>query len=177
MKMPDTINGKTPEEIKKGLECCTIPDCEGCPYDDDPSCVVKNADALAYIQQLEERNERLEYTLCGVMHSIDKWLDAEPYDFDKDDGTEAATRASNSREVALKAIEQLETRIAQAERERDAAVKVMSLVRLCENCKHCDKSCESYPCSSCSMDRERRKPNWEWRGVCTRNTKKEENHA
>lgn len=64
-----------------------------------------------------------------------------------------------------------ESHIAQVERERDAAVKVMRMVRLCENCKHIDKPCESYPCSSCSMDRERRKPNWEWRGVCAENTK------
>jgi hypothetical protein len=74
---------------------------------------------------------------------------------------------------ALAYIQQLESRLAQVERERDAAVKVMRLVRLCENCKHCDKPCESYPCSSCAMDRERSKPNWEWRGVCPENSKEE----
>lgn len=46
---------KTPDEIKKGLECCTVPLCAECPYDSDPSCVVKNEDALAYIQQLESK--------------------------------------------------------------------------------------------------------------------------
>lgn len=79
-------------------------------------------DVLAYTRQLEERNSNLEYTLLGVMHSVDKWLDVEPYDFDKDDGTVAATRASNAREVALKAIEKAQSDLAQAERERDAAV-------------------------------------------------------
>ena len=49
---------KTPDEIKKGLECCTIPLCAECPYDGEASCVVKNEDALAYIQQLEEKYER-----------------------------------------------------------------------------------------------------------------------
>lgn len=106
---------KTPEEIKKGLGRCQLNkellfvDCSHCPYYMDTAhCdLVLHADALAYIQKLEERNKTLEYTLLGVMHSIDKWLDVEPYDFDKDDGTEAATRASNAREVALKAIEQL----------------------------------------------------------------------
>lgn len=49
---------KTPEEIKKGLECCnTYNGCLNCPYDKaDGSwvCTVeRNADALAYIQQLE----------------------------------------------------------------------------------------------------------------------------
>lgn len=151
MKTPDTINGKTPEEIK-GI----MANPRDCMFD---LCSFMRS-ALAYIQQLEERNERLEYTLCGVMHSIDKWLDAEPYDFDKDDGTEAATRASNSREVALKAIEQLETRLAQAERERDAAVAdlenvigLSSIVNLdCEYCKHMDRPV----CKKCE---------WKWRGV------------
>lgn len=46
---------KTHEEIKKGLECCTIPLCAECPYDSEASCVVKNEDALAYIQQLEAK--------------------------------------------------------------------------------------------------------------------------
>lgn len=74
---------------------------------------------------------------------------------------------------SLAYIQQLESRLAQVERERDAAVKVMHLVRTCENCKHCDKPSESYPCSLCAMDRKRSKPNWEWRGVCAENTKEE----
>jgi len=49
---------KKPEEIKKGLECCnTYNDCLNCPYDKADgswACTVeRNADALAYIQQLE----------------------------------------------------------------------------------------------------------------------------
>lgn len=50
---------KTPEEIKKGLECCnTYNGCQSCPYDDKVEkgwvcCVQRNADALAYIRQLE----------------------------------------------------------------------------------------------------------------------------
>ena len=47
---------KTPDEIKKGLECCTIPLCAVCPYDGEESCIEKNnEDALTYIQQLEEK--------------------------------------------------------------------------------------------------------------------------
>lgn len=121
------INGRTPDEIKKGLECCYNPamvhdTCSACPYnEDEDGCRDIFADALAYTRQLEECNSKLEYTLLGVMHSVDKWLDVEPYDFDKDDGTVAATRASNAREVALKAIEKAQSDLAQAERERDAA--------------------------------------------------------
>lgn len=53
------MNLKTAEEIKKGLKCCnTYNDCQNCPYDDKVEkgwgcCVQRNADALAYIRQLE----------------------------------------------------------------------------------------------------------------------------
>ena len=59
---------KTPDEIKKGLYCCShLCGCiEGCPYEADGSC--ENADgverdALAYIQQLEAEldNTRLSF--------------------------------------------------------------------------------------------------------------------
>ena len=58
---------KTPDEIKKGLECC-ISDAYGCnekcPYFNSLSngvdCAVKmHADALTYIQQLEAANAEL----------------------------------------------------------------------------------------------------------------------
>lgn len=49
---------KTPDEIKKALVYCnTFNNCQNCPYDKDGDgwgCVVeRNADAIAYIQQLE----------------------------------------------------------------------------------------------------------------------------
>ena len=163
---------KTPEEIKRGLEGCggLDGDCENCPYDEQTIYCNDRLmrDALAYIQQLEERNKTLEYTLLGVMHSIDKWLDVEPYNFDKDDGTEAATRAANAREVALKAIDQLESRLAQVERERDAAIADLKLYAGCKVCKHGDFKFTS-ECMDCSYDNN----NWQWRGICPENTKEE----
>ena len=59
--MQEVRTMKTPEEIKKGLECCnTYNDCQNCPYDDKVDkgwgcCVQRNADALAYIRELEAR--------------------------------------------------------------------------------------------------------------------------
>ena len=54
---------KTPEEIKKGLECCTTGNylsCRKCPYEQGGCGEDENLkDALAYIQQLER--ERDEY--------------------------------------------------------------------------------------------------------------------
>ena len=48
---------KTPEEIKKGLECCIkFLACEYCPYFE--SCSEMEEDALAYIQQLEAKVPR-----------------------------------------------------------------------------------------------------------------------
>ncbi len=53
----NTINGRTPEEIKCGLECCTpgdFQDCYICPYKPLRDCAdVRINDAIAYIQKLE----------------------------------------------------------------------------------------------------------------------------
>lgn len=61
---------KTPEEIKRGLDCCCkagfqMMPCKICPYYDEDVSECANmmcADALAYIKQLEERCERLLHT-------------------------------------------------------------------------------------------------------------------
>jgi hypothetical protein len=51
---------KTPDEIKKGLECS---DCRNCPYADcgsyEECMVAMAADAMAYIQQLEAAKAEL----------------------------------------------------------------------------------------------------------------------
>ena len=69
--MTDTINGRTPEEIKKGLECCgtSAARCDACPYDGEchlPFGSDPESDALAYIQQLErERDAAVEQLRKG----------------------------------------------------------------------------------------------------------------
>ena len=52
---------KTPEEIKKGLECCIGGSCEPyCPYKETVDCVQQMAeDALSLIKQLEAQNAEL----------------------------------------------------------------------------------------------------------------------
>lgn len=53
----------TPDEIKKGLECCYSPvepmqRCEACPYYGSIVCKMRlHTDALAYIQQLEHERD------------------------------------------------------------------------------------------------------------------------
>lgn len=121
---------KTPDKIKKGLECC-IKSCyrceDDCPYRDvckkEMAFMALQEDSLTLIQQLqvenaeqaerirvlESRNNALYHTILGVMHFVDKWLDCPAYDPDEDlKGTAAVARAAHAREIALQAIEQLE---------------------------------------------------------------------
>lgn len=57
--MNNTINGRTPDEIKKGLLHCERGKCKGCPYYD--KCMMADAhtdlhaDTLEYIQQIENQ--------------------------------------------------------------------------------------------------------------------------
>ena len=77
MKMPEMM--KTPEEIKRGLACscvCSEIDlgCKTCPYLGD-NCPDVHSDALAYIQQLEQRVPRwisVEERLPEHWHMDDK---------------------------------------------------------------------------------------------------------
>ena len=64
---------KTHEEIKKALVYCnTFNNCQNCPYDKDGEgwgCVVeRNADALAYIQQLENHIGELTEKVAHIDH-------------------------------------------------------------------------------------------------------------
>lgn len=51
---------KTPDDIKRGLECCRVGDCDcyNCPYLKTRSCMhYLKQDALAYIRQLEAERD------------------------------------------------------------------------------------------------------------------------
>ena len=108
---------KTPDEIKKGLECCRHEwvdhhwkTCDvACPYLAEGSYCknVLHHNAFAYIRQLELDKQQLE----GMLHHMNQLRDA------------AASRA-------LK----MEERVRQLEAERDAAVK--DIVHTCATCKH-----------------------------------------
>ena len=63
-----------------------------------------------------------------------------------------------------------ESRLAQVERERDAAVRELNNSRYCWHCKHSKFSARKEPCRSCDL---MLKNNYEWRGVCAENSKEE----
>lgn len=88
---------KTPDEIKKGLECCMFGHCSYCPYSAEIGCDCSEHlgnDVREFHQQLESQNAEL-----------------------------------------LTKVKQLETKCHQLERERDAAVKDISMGSRCTACR------------------------------------------
>lgn len=94
---------ETPEEIKKGLECCK-PLWKGdhwktcdqkCPYTCEGSFCknILNSDAIAYIQQLEAQNDAYDTLLSELNQYIDelkaqvpKWISVEEQEEPEEDG-------------------------------------------------------------------------------------------
>ena len=144
---------KTPEEIKNGLICCQeIGGCQDCPYgdgEDAGDCLEGHLedDALTYIQQLETNYSQVSKALCG--------------------------KENSTLDEVLQAVDQLKSRLAQAERERDAAVQ--DVWKSCEYCKHSymnNSDVDICPHAEyCSPTNDK----WEWRGVFPENTKEDEN--
>lgn len=113
---------KSPDEIKKGLECCATVKVGGvCPFDCPlrPLCASGDDGAvqreiLALIQQLQHNNAQL---------AIDK----------------AKLAAENAEQA---------DRIRQLEAERDAAVSDINIARPCRICKN---NTGAYICSNCDI--------------------------
>lgn len=78
---------------------------------------------------------------------------------------------------ALAYIQQLESRLAQVERERDAAVN--DLADSCKYCKHTRQPLDGKPCNECMQRKNGNRfapivrTKFEWRGVCEENTKED----
>ena len=71
---------------------------------------------------------------------------------------------------ALAYIQQLESRLAQVERERDAAIRDCARFP----CRTCDDKENGDLCHNCNVRKDTTRTNYEWRGVCEENTKEEE---
>ena len=98
------------------------------------------------IESLSDKNKQLEYTLIGVMHFVDKWLDdIEPYSLiDDPSGQIAIDRAAEARRIMLEHIEDLTREmyrrgqeLSEVQRERDAVVEDIpkATIYLCSVCK------------------------------------------
>lgn len=63
---------RTPEEIKKALECCGyFCSCKTCAYFGDELCIIRlERDALSYIQQLESQ-------IAEVGKKVPRWIDVD----------------------------------------------------------------------------------------------------
>lgn len=151
MKANDTINGRTPEEIKKGLGYCNMHQCPllKCPYFNEAYCgEMLNTDALALIQHLErERDEALEFNKELV--ETNNNLFAETVEMQNE-------------------ISALRKELEQAKRERDAAVEVVSRYRNCDVCTHMNEG--GLMCTTCKYPSlvdvyPTFRPNWQWRSV------------
>lgn len=175
--MADMLNGKTPDEIKKGLFCGSgnpVP-CEECAYRRTRECNNEaDADALDYIQQLESGIDHAEKVAKECAKSITENMKKLESRLAKAEPCCAACAYNSTGDGSCIAhIHLLEERLAQAERERDAAVNDLKESSFCCDCLHYAVPAEKEPCLSC-FKRMQEKPKWKWRGVCAENTKEDD---
>lgn len=168
---------KTPEDIKKGLGACKVEgDCDrgNCPYHNfggGTKCIpAMSADALAYIRQLEMENASLDKAIkdaAEVMVSGEKLIRKRIEEF------EAKLDAKQQFVKSLQnTIVKLTGSIAQARRERDAAVHDIN--RCCGTCKHFQNEEDNCTAEECIGSGSYMEPSsWEWRGPCPENTKED----
>ena len=104
--MTDKINGRIPDEIKKGLECREIIDCYNsiCPYFKEVDCLSSRlSDALALIRQLESEKWELFDRLSSA------WYGKGCY-FKQEDGT-VYSRMSGEYLSFDQAVDEFESRL------------------------------------------------------------------
>ena len=133
---------KTPEENKCGMECIRSNASRVCIKTESgqcPRCEQLVEEGLVRIHKLESTYSQVSKALCGKKNA--------------------------TLNEVLTAVNQLKSRLAQVERERDAAVRdleeltgrVSSFHLDCDYCKDKDKPV----CRKCE---------WKWRGVCEENS-------
>lgn len=136
---------QTPDEIKKGQECCARGDCHSCPY--VHNCILSTADAIALIQQLQAQNAEKDARIQQL-------------ESDKQQLEGLLTHMNQLRDAAAGRALQMEERVHQLEAERDAAVESMrSDPHCCYHCANMTKRgiCQSEPRADGHC--------FEWRGV------------
>lgn len=113
----------TDEQIIKALERCgniVVSSCKECAFHKtyNASCVVKlMKNTLDLINRQKAENERLEYVLMGVMHSVDKWLEGDELKQDE------VNRAATMREKTLQMLEDSQDGHIRTAAEKDAEIE------------------------------------------------------
>jgi hypothetical protein len=82
------------------------------------------AHASTDIPELIAEVERLQYTILGIMHSVDKWFDIVPSE-------DEVNRATDAREIALKEIERLTSENSALQNANDKLVKQSKRIISC----------------------------------------------
>lgn len=167
---------KTPEEIKKGLECRIRGVNEKCDYRCDkcdiyiPGYNLENrySDALAYIQQLEDAVDKTTQLMQSATEVIKKSQEQLESTYSQVKKSLCGKENASWVEV-LEAANQLKTRLAQAERERDAAINDCGRFP-CRTCMYEGHAAVCYICHGVPGGG---RVNYEWRGPCPENTKEE----
>lgn len=112
---------RTPEEIKKGLECCMDHDgtCEDCPYVDGECRAFEQlaGDALALIQQLQYDNAQQARCIENLTDKLNA----------------------------------LNDELAELQAERDALMEQAKYAGVCDMCKHEHTPLNELPCKECSL--------------------------
>lgn len=174
-------NTKTPEDIKKGLECCgtSAITCNVCPYEGEchlPFGSDPESDALALIQQHEEEKKCLQESICNqrrqlrVLHAMYEWALRRLQKAGLNDRAnfQAFLRKKG---YDLATMELPESKQLQLERERDAAIEDARGV--CKACIHFNghyppgeimSCCKFEECIHGADDYDS-EDHWQWRGA------------
>ena len=139
---------KTPDESKCGMECIRTNAERICVKSENgqcPRCEQLVEESLISIRQFESTYGQVSKALCG--------------------------KENATLDELLQAVDQLKSRLAQAERKRDAAIRDLNCNWKCAICKKFTR-----PVTKCPHYRECGLSYmfWEWRGVCEENTKEDE---
>ena len=106
-------------DVIKALECCFLSnehqceECEKCPLYETYDVICQNLlayHALELIKKLAKEKDDLEYTLLGVMHSVDKWLEGDELK------QHEVNRAITMREKTMRIVEEKDAEIARLTR-------------------------------------------------------------
>ena len=151
---------KTPDEIKKGLECCENPNgnptiCEECPYKDTKgSCIDRlYMEARKCIRQLEAKDVKQAQRIAELEAELD---------------AVKRERDAAVRDMRKMAMSRFPCDVCSNDRQNDPVCKSHQ-----GDCSVCSVHC---PCDGCFDDWEMELTgnNFAWRGVCPENTEVQE---